>query len=124
MYLPGPTTPADDHPGYQVTRSVRSGTLTLHLGGEIEWRDMPALRTLLCQAGQAQDRFEVIDLTGLEFADSAFLHLLLDVQRHQRTHGIPMRLAGPLQPIVDRLFTLTGADAYFDFHPRHLPSRP
>ncbi|MZG01180.1 STAS domain-containing protein [Streptomyces sp. SID5614] len=54
-----------------------------------------------------------LDLSGLEFADSSLLHLLLDSQRVHRARDARLVLAGALQPVVERLFTVTGTDAFF-----------
>lgn len=53
----------------------------------------------------------VVDLSGVTFADSSVLNLLL--RTHTRTS---MQLAGPLHPVVERLFAVTGISGVLNLH--------
>ncbi|MER6639684.1 STAS domain-containing protein [Streptomyces microflavus] len=53
----------------------------------------------------------VLDASGITFADSMFLRLVLAT--HQRTD---LRIASP-SPAVTRLFGVVGADTFLNIHP-------
>jgi anti-anti-sigma regulatory factor len=55
----------------------------------------------------------VVDLSGVLFADSAILHVLLEARRGHRDLGTLLVFAGPLAHSVERLFDVTGAAAVF-----------
>ncbi|QWQ45691.1 STAS domain-containing protein [Streptomyces sp. YPW6] len=79
----------------------------------MEWRCTWPLEKALdhtCLAATSETR---LDLSGLEFADSSLLHLLLDAQRVHRARDARLVLAGALQPVVERLFAVTGTTAFF-----------
>lgn len=55
----------------------------------------------------------VLDLSGLGFADSSVLHVLLQAQRRHRAVGKQLVVCGPYQHVVHRLFEVTGTSEYF-----------
>ncbi|MBK3560839.1 STAS domain-containing protein [Streptomyces sp. MBT56] len=79
----------------------------------MEWRCTWPLEQALDHACLAATSETWLDLSGLEFADSSLLHLLLDSQRVHRARDARLVLAGALQPVVERLFTVTGTAAFF-----------
>ncbi|MDF3301397.1 STAS domain-containing protein [Streptomyces tropicalis] len=102
---------------YTVRMTVADGTCAIQVCGSVDWHAAPALRgTLLERAARVPTT--VVDLSGLTFADSALLHVLLDVQRHCRASGARLVIDARLQPVLARLFTVTGASAYFEFGDR------
>jgi anti-anti-sigma factor len=57
----------------------------------------------------------VIDCTRLEFCDSTGLNVLLGARLKAEAAGGGVYLAG-MQPVVARVFEITGADAVFSVH--------
>ncbi|MDQ0934994.1 STAS domain-containing protein [Streptomyces turgidiscabies] len=57
----------------------------------------------------------VIDCTRLEFCDSTGLNVLLGARLKAEAAGGGVHLAG-MQPVVARVFEITGADAVFTVH--------
>ncbi|CAL9473246.1 STAS domain-containing protein [Streptomyces sp. NPDC057838] len=57
----------------------------------------------------------VIDCTRLEFCDSTGLNVLLGARLKAEAAGGGVALAG-MQPVVARVFEITGADAVFSVH--------
>lgn len=86
------------------------GTTELTVMGELDWIVTGHLATtiLACEGATTV----TVDLRGLVWADSSVLHVLISTQRHRNTALI---LRGPLQPVTERLFTLTGTHDYFTF---------
>jgi anti-anti-sigma factor len=57
----------------------------------------------------------VIDCARLEFCDSTGLNVLLGARLKSEAAGGGVTLAG-MQPVVARVFEITGADAVFSVH--------
>ncbi|GAB3176223.1 STAS domain-containing protein [Streptomyces incanus] len=57
----------------------------------------------------------VIDCSGLEFCDSTGLNVLLGARLKADAAGGGVHLAG-MQPVVARVFEITGAEAVFTLH--------
>ncbi|MER6692388.1 STAS domain-containing protein [Streptomyces minutiscleroticus] len=57
----------------------------------------------------------VVDCSQLEFCDSTGLNVLLGARLKAEAAGGEVRLAG-MQPVVARVFEITGADAVFSVH--------
>ncbi|MER5948707.1 STAS domain-containing protein [Streptomyces sp. NPDC001904] len=93
-----------------VTRTQRGGTATITLAGHLEW-DTSGLVEQLREPAPVT----IVDLSGLVWADSSLLSTLLHAQREVRREGRRLVLRGPLQPVVRRLFELTGTISYFTF---------
>ncbi|MGW5733008.1 STAS domain-containing protein [Streptomyces sp. NPDC055261] len=79
------------------------------------WSDSGDLGKALTRAAQGEGTRTVVDLSGVIFADSAALHVLMDGQRHHAAAEIPFILAGPLSATVTRLFEVTGLHETFTF---------
>ena len=58
----------------------------------------------------------VVDCDELTFCDSTGLNSLLAARRQAQDAGRTLILTG-LQPVVARVFQITGADAVFDIRP-------
>ncbi|MFJ2740657.1 STAS domain-containing protein [Streptomyces sp. NPDC087440] len=115
--------PGEGDPTYTLSITMGAGCCTIRLTGSVDWQSAPTLQLALIQAALAVSGSVRVDLSGLVFADSSFLHLLLDMQRHCRARGTSMGIGNRLQPVVKRLFDLTGARCYFDFVDQELPDR-
>jgi anti-sigma B factor antagonist len=101
--------------GELTIRSQRDPQLlVLILSGELDLASAPALEQLLDDAQESAVSRVVVDLSRLEFSDSAGLHVLLNA--HRRLRGSGQRLVLRRGPkAVQRLFELTGTDSIFCF---------
>jgi anti-sigma B factor antagonist len=73
-----------------------------------------ALRQELVEAARDAPRRVLIDLTHLEFMDSAGLALVVDARKAAEAAGHELHLRSG-SPQVQRLFTLTGVIDRFEF---------
>ncbi|MEW2062792.1 MULTISPECIES: STAS domain-containing protein [unclassified Streptomyces] len=96
-----------------VSLALSGGRASVTAVGGMEWRCTWPLEKALDHACLAATSETRLDLSGLEFADSSLLHLLLDAQRVHRARDARLVLAGALQPVVERLFAVTGTTAFF-----------
>ncbi|WST36071.1 STAS domain-containing protein [Streptomyces sp. NBC_01167] len=78
--------------------------------GEVDLNNLPPLTEALTQAAETHATV-VLDASGITFADSTFLNLLLRI--HQATD---LRIAAP-GPQLERLLDLTGADGVLHLRP-------
>lgn len=99
---------------YELSVTTLQGRCVIRMAGNVDWQDMPALRTRLFDAVRQPSEPTLLDLSRLDFADSSLLHLLLDLQRHFRANDTELKLGAALRPVLSRLFTITGAHSYFD----------
>ncbi|MFI1446105.1 STAS domain-containing protein [Streptomyces virginiae] len=89
------------------------GALVLVLAGEFDSGTMSSFRRALGDARVARATRTIIDLSGVVYADSCLIRLL--VQAH---HRLPrFTVAGPLPPQVRRLLELSGAAAILRITP-------
>lgn len=106
----------DVYPGALLILTKREAdVLILELRGELALASAPELaRRLHDEEAIGVGLRVVIDLSGVEFLDSAGLHVLLDAQRRLRERGTGLFLRrGPRA--VQRVFELTDAFASFWF---------
>ncbi|MFF1460184.1 STAS domain-containing protein [Streptomyces sp. NPDC058330] len=99
-----------------VTRTTDDGVVLIRVRGSLDaWSGCSELADALADAAGRSTGRTVVDLSGVEFADSAGLHALLSGrQRHEETGG-RLVLAGPLGVSVRRLFEVTGTLGAFRF---------
>lgn len=100
-----------------VTRTAENGVFIVTVKGGIDFDSAQELKEALTEACRADLPRTVIDLSGLMFADSAVLHVLLGAQREHRAAGRRMAVAGPLGRTVLRLFEVTGTSDFFTMAP-------
>lgn len=102
-------------PGGLVVRAAREGsTLLLSLYGELDIASARVLERRIQMARSGSAERVVLDLSGLQFTDSAGLQGLLRVQRDLREAGQDLALLrGPRA--VQQVFELTGAERLFRF---------
>ncbi|MFF3014944.1 STAS domain-containing protein [Streptomyces sp. NPDC057939] len=96
-----------------VTVTRREGITVVHLHGDLDDDSAPAASRALGEAATSGADRTVVDLSGTCFADSAILHALLQAQKAHAAAGLVLVLAGPLQPVVRRLFDVTGSGRAF-----------
>ena len=119
------------HPSEDVrprTRTVVSNPLTIKIGfetevclvrleGELDLESAPALSRELDRLLAGDHRRVVIDLAGLEFADSSGLQCLLAAAALSRSDGDALRIIEPVGQ-VSRLFEVTGVQGLLPLIPR------
>ncbi|MCF3961866.1 STAS domain-containing protein [Streptomyces fuscigenes] len=96
-----------------VTRTTDNGGHIVRATGSLDDENASLLEDALEQADREQSRMVVVDLSGVSFADSTVLHVLLQARRRSRR----LVIAGPLGGVVLRLFEATGTRSAFTFAP-------
>lgn len=92
---------------YLEIHEQRAGNrVRLHVTGELDLASMPALKNRL-ERLRAEKQSVLLDLSGLEFIDSAGIHLLISAFQHAREDGWQFALDEELAPQVQHLFELT-----------------
>ena len=102
----------------QLRASVSAeGSYTLVvLAGESDMNTRQLLRGVLEQAMSRPARHLVIDMSGLEFIDSATVRVLVDVQGTFAGDGGQMSFVAP-HPLITRVLSLTGTDQIVPVYP-------
>lgn len=106
--------PAPGHVGVDL-RWTAAGTAICRIAGDLDLGTVDATRSVLGRAVASRPPILVVDLSGVDFCDSAGLNLLLQTRLEAETAGVAMRLASLAGPVV-RVFELTGADSVFSIH--------
>ncbi|MFD3922456.1 STAS domain-containing protein [Streptomyces sp. NPDC058595] len=106
-----------DEAGNEVTGAVEGDVYIVKVTGDIDVDNAARLREALAAAARAGLPRTVVDLSGLVFADSTVLHVLLDAQREHRSAGRRLVVAGPFGRTVGRLFDVTGTLGFFVIAP-------
>ncbi|MET7408849.1 STAS domain-containing protein [Streptomyces parvulus] len=96
-----------------MTVSGRGVLRMLHVAGEVDIDTAPVLRDGLNQAAADRPHTVVVDLSGLAFGGSSTLNTLIEARRRLPA----LVIAGPLTPMVQRPFTLSGLDGFFTTAP-------
>jgi anti-anti-sigma factor len=89
-----------------VTRE--GGVPVARMKGEVDLGCVGVLRAALEEAVAPGDRGLVIDLGGVEYLDSAGMHLLHDLARVLLRRGQRVRVVAPRDPGVTRALELIG----------------
>jgi anti-sigma B factor antagonist len=79
----------------------------------------PSVKVFAAQVSGALangERRIVIDLAKVEYLDSAAIGCLMDLYRQSTAAGATIKLAG-LQPRVETMLTLTGANQFLEIYP-------
>jgi anti-sigma B factor antagonist len=96
-------------PHFEVDEHQEEGRLRLTLSGELDLAAVPVLEERLEQL--RSDRGTVrLDLSKLEFMDSAGLHLLLRWTNDARENGWTLEIDRDVSQVVKRLFELVGVE--------------
>ena len=105
--------PPDPKPFYcRVLREHDSARLVVI--GELDLRTVPIVEAEIAALRDAGVRRIILDLSSLEFMDSAGLHLILEIDAEARQDGFSIALiAGP--PAVQRVFELTNTQVHLPF---------
>ncbi|MEE1757031.1 STAS domain-containing protein [Streptomyces sp. SP18CS02] len=99
-----PTHPADQT--LRITEDDESGVRVVAVSGEADLENVGPLDDLLREAADGSGRL-VLDLSGLAFADSTMVNVIL---RAYTDLGERLRIAAPSE-FMRRLFDLTGLDS-------------
>ncbi|MFI6940194.1 STAS domain-containing protein [Streptomyces sp. NPDC050418] len=92
------------------------GSTVFTPAGELDHHTADLLREPLEQAVADGVTRLVVDCSLLEFCDSTGLNVLLGARLKAEAEGGGVHLAG-MQPVVARVFEITGAEAVFTVHP-------
>ncbi|MEU5452931.1 STAS domain-containing protein [Streptomyces californicus] len=101
-------------PSARVHSYEERGTFVVVVSGEF---DMEEQELLLAAWGEAERRnlpVTAVDLSGVTFGDSSFIHGLSQGWLRHRDSGRKLVLAGPLHPRLEMLLDLTGVLEHFD----------
>ncbi|WP_432176393.1 STAS domain-containing protein [Streptomyces sp. Tue6028] len=96
-----------------VTHGAAQDAFVVRVGGDIDHESAPRLEEALDEAHRVGASRTVVDLSGVAFADSSVLHVLLEAQRAHRSRETVMVVCGPFSDIVRRLFEVTGTEGFF-----------
>jgi len=93
----------------------RGATAVVTPAGELDHHTAELLREPLEAAVEAGCARLVVDCSQLDFCDSTGLNVLLGARLKAEAAGGGVHLAG-MQPVVARVFEITGAEAVFTVH--------
>ena len=107
---PRPQAPLIPAPQREATLAFRRehGMPVARLEGEVDLARVPELRAELVAAVEPSDRGLVLDLTGVDYVDSAGLHLLHDLARTLAARGQGLRAVAGADDVVRRVLELVG----------------
>ncbi|MEK9520561.1 STAS domain-containing protein [Streptomyces venezuelae] len=100
----------------EVTVAVADGIRIVRAVGEFDTDEADALAHALALPAGDSPAGTVVDLAGVEFADSSFLHTLFTAQQHHEQAAVPLVLAG-LSPFLRRMLELTDLTRAFTIAP-------
>ncbi|MEU6882479.1 STAS domain-containing protein [Streptomyces sp. NPDC046712] len=106
----------------QVTLDHTSSSweYVLRASGEFDLETVGCLQLALHAVPQTPAGRTVIDVSGVTFGDSSFLHVLIGAHFQQNR----LTIAGPLPTELRRLFELTGTLRMFDIVPHYALKQP
>ena len=90
-----------------IDRRDEAGGAVLVLSGELDVVSAPALEQHLNEALSSPDAHVTLDLSDLQFVDSAGVSVLIKAKKDAESHGRTLVLARPTEQ-VHRVFALVG----------------
>ncbi|OLZ50780.1 hypothetical protein BS329_19190 [Amycolatopsis coloradensis] len=93
-----------------IVSRVVNGNVVLAVTGEVDTEAAPKLRAALITAIDGTADACVLDLTRVDFLDSAGLATLITTDRYAETHGKSLRIAVDSNSTVIRPIEVTGLD--------------
>ncbi len=100
----------------KVSVSAEGAYSLVTLAGESDMNTRGTLRDALTQAAAQPARHLIVDLSELEFIDSAAMHELMELRASFGGAGGQLALVAP-EPLVARVLNLTGADQVVPVYP-------
>ncbi|MEV1050299.1 STAS domain-containing protein [Streptomyces sp. NPDC049887] len=100
----------------EVTATSVDGVRVVRAGGEFDADEAGRLAQALVAPFDGTALGVVVDLSRVTFADSSFLHTLIEAHRGHVAAGLPFVLAQP-HPTVQRLLDLTDTARFFTVAP-------
>ena len=108
-------TPAS-HP-FEIREHDDGPVHVIAMRGELDLATAPRLCVRIDAARRSDFRTILLDLTTVEFCDSAGLRALIGAERELAAHGRRMAIAALAASAVGRLFELAGANELLEIHP-------
>jgi anti-sigma B factor antagonist len=96
--------------------SITGGQIVVAAEGELDVSNAPGLRQYLHEALDDHPLPLVLDLTKVDFIDSATLGVLVGVHKRVGLEGRTMTLISPRERLL-RIFRLTALDRLFTIEP-------
>jgi anti-sigma B factor antagonist len=84
--------------------------------GEVDLHTAPKFQSAIERAGRPDGTTVVVDMSGVAFMDSTALSALVRAKDSLLEQGTSLRLAAPSRA-VQRIFSVTGFEDYFDIFP-------
>jgi anti-sigma B factor antagonist len=106
----------------QINSEVISGVPTIYLKGELDSYSAPRVRQLLESMTDLETPKVLIDISSLEYIDSAGLGVLVAALKKAADHSGTIALIGPA-PNVARVLTVTGLDKLFTVYDNALEAQ-
>lgn len=98
-------------PTFEIRESRQDGWLRLSLTGELDRASAPELEDRLTRLRAGRSPVQ-LDLSHLEFIDSAGIHLLFQAIGDAKLKGWKLQIEPELSPQVLRLFRLVHLDRF------------
>ena len=99
---------------YSLMFEVSSASTLARLGGEIDMATAPTVGARL--TSEIDRGTVVLDMTDVEFIDSAGIRMLVEVGRLAEDGGGPLAIVAPKDSVVRRMIEMTGIDRLFVIH--------
>ena len=97
----------------QFTQQNSSGGAVMALNGAFTFKDHHSFRSLMDQLRASTGHHHVLDLSDVDFVDSAALGMLLIANDEAKSAGWTLRLRRPSTRVA-RLLSLSAMDSIFD----------
>jgi anti-sigma B factor antagonist len=102
--------------------TTEGGTLVVEFHGELDIAVADECRVALAEPLAGPEKLVLLDLGGLDFADSTGLRLLVDTRLNAQARGKRV-MVGPVSASVLKLFEVTGLTSWFEYMPGSEPVR-
>ncbi|MGW7674321.1 STAS domain-containing protein [Streptomyces sp. NPDC054775] len=97
----------------RVSSTTKGGRVIVPIAGEVDYGTSPKLSDELMFAVSSGARCVQVDLSQVSFCDCSGLNALLSAHERAQEAGVCFGVSGPVAPIVERLFALTGVEFLF-----------
>lgn len=94
----------------EMTIATQDGIVYATLSGEIDMSNVQQIRSELGHALTNQAAGLVLDLTDVDYLDSAGMHLVHSLRANLRSHGQRLALVIPTGSVVNDALRLAGID--------------